>query len=81
VTSHAAVAVHDDFTPRQTGVALRSANDETAGGIDEKLRVFGQKTFRQRFFDNFLDAKFLDGRVFNIGAVLGEMTTLVISTG
>ena len=39
VTAHAAVAVDDDLAAGQTGVALRSADDETAGRIDEKLRL------------------------------------------
>ena len=39
VPAHAAVAVHDDFAPGQTGVALRSADHETAGRIDEELGV------------------------------------------
>ena len=57
----AAVAIDDNFAAGQTGIALRSADDETSGRIDEKLRVlvrasFAGKTFRmtfsmQKFFD------------------------------
>ena len=37
VTAHAAVAVDDDLAAGQTGVALRSADDETAGRVDQKF--------------------------------------------
>ena len=37
VTAHAAVGVHDDLAAGQTGVALRSADDEAAGRVDEKF--------------------------------------------
>ena len=47
VPAHAAVAVHDDFAAGQAGVALRPADHETAGGIDEKLRLLGEQMLRQ----------------------------------
>ncbi len=34
VPAHAAVGVDDDLAARETGVAVRSADDESAGGID-----------------------------------------------
>src|SRR5438046_219892 len=39
VASHAAVAIDNNLAAGQTGVALRSADHEIAGGIDEKLRA------------------------------------------
>src|SRR5674476_1542867 len=70
VTAHAAVAVHDDLAAGQTGVALRSANDEAAGGVDEKLRFLSEQMLRQNLLDDLLDAKFLDRLVLHVGAVL-----------
>ena len=43
VTAHAAVAVHDDLAAGQAGVALRPADDEPAGGVDEKLRFLREQ--------------------------------------
>ena len=37
VTTHAAVAIDDDLAAGETGVALRSADDEAAGRIDEEF--------------------------------------------
>src|SRR5207248_10248285 len=37
VPAHAAIAVHDDFTPGQTGVPLRPPDDKTSGGVDQEL--------------------------------------------
>src|SRR5205085_7284719 len=34
VTTHAAIAINDDFAPGQAGVAMGTADHETAGGID-----------------------------------------------
>src|SRR6185437_1809883 len=71
VTAHAAVAIHDDLAAGQAGVALRSADHETAGRVDEELRLFVDQAFGQYFLDDFLDAKILDGFVLRIVRVLG----------
>ena len=70
VTTRTAVAVHDDLAAGQTGVALRSADDETTGGIDETFR-FRREQFRgQNFLDHLLDAEFFNLRVLDIRRVL-----------
>ena len=71
VTAHAAVGVDDNFPPGQTGITLGSADDEITGGVDEELGGFGQHALRQDFFDDFLDAEFLDFGVGFAGGVLG----------
>ena len=82
VPAPAAVAVHDNLAAGQAGVALRSADDETAGRIDEKLRRAVDHRFRQHLADDFLDAEFLDLRVLDFSSVCWvEMTTLEIPTG
>ena len=42
VPAHAAIGIDDDFAAGQAGVALRAADHETAGRIDEKLRFLDQ---------------------------------------
>ena len=39
VTAHAAVAVDDDLAAGEAGVALRPADDEAAGRVDQELGV------------------------------------------
>ena len=46
VTAHAAVAVDDDLAAGQAGVALRSADDEAAGRVDQKFGVLVQHLCR-----------------------------------
>src|SRR6185369_17922714 len=58
VPSHAAVAIHDDFATGQTGVALRSADDEAARWVDQKLRGSVEQVFGQNFLDDFFDDEF-----------------------
>ena len=36
---HTAVGIHDDLSPRQAAIALRTTNDETPGRVDEVLGV------------------------------------------
>src|SRR5262249_43903299 len=71
VAAHAAVAVDDDLAAGQAGVALRSADDEAAGGIDEELGVLRQEVLRQNFFDDLFNAEILDGRMLDVVGVLG----------
>ena len=80
VTAHAAVAVHDDLAAGQAGVALRPADDEASGRVDEKLRLLVEQMLRQNFLDDFLDAKFLDRPCASRrAACCVEMTTFVMS--
>src|SRR5438105_5170237 len=53
VASHAAVAVDDDFAASQTGIALRSTDDETAGGVDEVNGLLIEHLSGQNFLDDF----------------------------
>ena len=66
----AAVAVHDDFSAGQSGVALRSADDETAGRVDEKLGRAVEHGFRQHFADDLFDAELFDLGVLDVLGVL-----------
>ena len=70
VTTHAAVGIDNDLAPGQTGVALRPADDETAGRVDEVLRPFVEQFAGQNLLNDFLDAKFFDGSVLHIARVL-----------
>jgi hypothetical protein len=60
VTAHAAVGVDDDLAAGQAGVALRPADDEFAGRVDQVLGVLGQQVLRQDLLDDLLDAELLD---------------------
>ena len=46
VTAHTAVGVDDDLATGETGVTLRTADDEIAGGVDEILGLLGEHVFR-----------------------------------
>ena len=82
VPAHAAVAVHDDFAPGQPGVALRPADDETAGGVDEKLRLLVEHdASASTFLMISLMMKSLISLCFTSAACWVEMTTLVMRTG
>ena len=70
VTAHAAVGVDDDLAAGETGVPLRTTDDEVAGGVDEILGLLGEHVFRQHLFDDLLDAEFFDLGVLHIGRVL-----------
>src|SRR3954451_14461206 len=69
--SPAAVTVHDDLATGQAGVALRTANDETSGGIDQKFGGPVDHRFREHLADHFLDAEFFDLAMIDIFGVLG----------
>src|SRR5207249_4173972 len=70
VPSHAAVAVDDDLAASQTGVALRSANNKTARGVDEVNSLLIEHFGGQDFLDNFLDNEIANIAVLHVGAVL-----------
>ena len=81
VTAHAAVAIHDNLAAGQTSIALRSADDETAGGVDQKLGFVIEHFSGQNFLDDFLDAEIFDLLMLHVRACCVEMTTLVMRTG
>ena len=70
VTAHAAVGVHDDLATSQTSVALRSTDDETARGVDEKLSLVREQASRENLLDDVLDAELFDLGVFDIFRML-----------
>ena len=73
VTAHAAVAVDDDFASGQAGVALRSADDEFAGRVDQILGVLGQHLGRENLLDQVVDDELFDRVVGNaIGVLRGD---------
>src|ERR1043166_79022 len=72
VTAHATVAVHDDLAACQTGVALRPADDEASGRINEKSGLFVEQAGGQNLFDDFLDDEPFDNLVLHVGGVLGR---------
>ena len=53
VRTGAAVGVHDDLASGQAAVALRTANHEAAGRIDQVLRVFQPLRWNHRLDDAF----------------------------
>ena len=71
VTTKATVAVHDDLAAGQAGVALRSTDDEVAGGVDEEFGLGGEHPLGQHLLDDFLDAELLNQAVLHTGRVLG----------
>ena len=71
MASHSAVAIDNDLPTGQAGVALRAADNEVAGGIDEKLCFGGQHLDRQNFFDHLFDHETPKLGVFDVARVLG----------
>jgi len=67
VAAHPTVAVHDDLASGQPGIALRSTDDKTSGGINQILSGLVEKVFRQHFLDHLFDDEILDGFVPGIG--------------
>src|ERR1700736_1174679 len=70
MSSHSAVAIDNNFSTGQASVALRAADNEVAGRIDEKLCFGGQHFFRQNFFDHLFDDEAANLRVLHIARVL-----------
>ena len=71
-----AVGVHNDLAAREATVTLRTADDETACGVDQVLGVL-QPFLGQHRFDDFFDASLVEaglhlgGGFALVGAVLG----------
>src|SRR5207253_607118 len=72
VTAVAAVAVDDNLAPGETAVAVRPADDETAGWVDVKDRRFVEVLRRNRFLDQLLDDGFANRCVADGRTVLGR---------
>ena len=68
---HAAIGIHNNLTPGQTAVALRPADDKTAGGVDKIFCVFIQQFCRHNFLNNQFDHILLDLVMCGIRIVLG----------
>jgi len=64
MTAHAAVSIYDDFPSGESSVAMRSADDETAGRIDME---FGLRIHHPRGNDRINDV-FLDVGAELVGA-------------
>jgi len=66
-----AVGVDDDLASGQAAVALRAADDETAGRVHQVLDVALDQFFRQHRFDDLFDGRFADLLQRHLGRVLG----------
>jgi hypothetical protein len=77
VTAHAAVGIHDDLATGQAAVALRTADDELAGRVDEILGLLGEQAFFGRtFLMTFSMQNFSISACSTSAACCVEMTTL-----
>ncbi len=65
----ATIRVDNDFTTSQAAVALRAADHEASGRIDQVTRVLQPFLWHHRFDDRF-DYRFLDLFVLDIGRML-----------
>ena len=77
----AAVGIDDDLAAGQTGVAFGTADDETAGGVDEVLGVLIQQLSGDDFAHNVLDQVIVDGLLVHIGAMLGGQNDGIDANG
>src|SRR5438067_7376554 len=71
VPAPAAVAVDDNLAAGQARIALRTADDETSGWVDEKLGGAVDHRFRKHLPNHLLDAKLFDFLVIDFLGVLG----------
>ena len=69
MTGHAAIGIDDDLTAGKTGIPLRAADDETAGRIDEVLRIL-QEFGRDGRFDDMFHHIIMDLRLGDIRVML-----------
>ncbi|OIQ81510.1 hypothetical protein GALL_367270 [mine drainage metagenome] len=67
----AAVGVDDDLAPGEPAVALRPADDEAPGGVDEVLDLAAHEFVRQHGLDDVLDDAFAQIGHLDVGRVLG----------
>ena len=71
VRTHPAVGIDDDFAPGQPAVAVGTADDETAGGVDVVFGILVEQPRRDHLLDHLLDHIPLDPLVRGLGVVLG----------
>ena len=71
VVGGATIRVDNDFTAGETAVAVRAADDKSAGGVHQKARLGGDHIRRQNRPDNLFDHGFAQRRMIDIFAVLG----------
>jgi hypothetical protein len=82
VGRRAAVGVDDDLAPGQAAVALRAADDEAAGGVDQVLDLALDQLLRQHRLDDVLDHRFARSSAVDMsGACWVESTTVSIECG
>ena len=55
-----AIGIDDDLASRQTAVAHRASDNETAGRIDIEFGFESRYCGGDRFFDDLLDQRFMD---------------------
>ena len=71
VTARTPVGVDDDLPSGQAAVSFRAADDEPAGGVDEKLGPAIEHVFGENLADEFFDDEFFNLAVGNIFRMLG----------
>src|SRR5688572_22293975 len=71
VAAHAAVGVDDDLAPGQPAIALGAAGDESAGGVDEVLRLRVEQVGRDDRVDDLFQDVLADGLDLHQAGVLG----------
>jgi hypothetical protein len=71
VAAHAAVGVHNDLAPGQTGVAHWPADDEAAGGVDIDFHLVIDHVRRQDGQDHMLDNRLANLFLADIWCMLG----------
>ena len=68
----AAIGVNDDLATGQAAVAVRTADDEAARGVDQVADVVANQFLRQHRLDDLLDHRFGDLGVRHFRVVLGR---------
>src|SRR5690606_34224805 len=71
VTAHPAVGVHDDLAAGHAGIAVRTADDETAGGVDVVAGLLVHHGSRDHRVDDVLAHRVPQVRSGDAVAVLG----------
>ncbi|MCY1523250.1 hypothetical protein D9M68_581400 [compost metagenome] len=68
----AAVGVDDDLAAGQAAIALRAADDETAGRVDQELGLRRDQAVGEARLDDVFDHRFVDGLLRDFGRMLGR---------
>ena len=66
-----AISIHDDLTPCQSGISVRSADNETSCRIDVKSRLFIDQFHRQHRVEHLFLNVFMDLFLGHILVMLG----------